>query len=598
MRRIFTTLISFVFVSLSLLAQDSLSIGYCMGECAKSGTIGREDKGEVSAAILIPREMLRKYVNNDLVAVRAGLTARVNIDSVVVWVRSNLDGENLAKGVIRKGGDPQIVRGWNLVTLKSALPITETTGDLYVGYTYYNRGVVYAVSVVGAGQPGSSFTNTQGVWNGLQQAGVLSIEALVVGDNLPMYDLGLSAVSIGPESTATDNTYYANMTVNNLALKDITGFGYRITRGDEMLATFQYSEPIERQRSKDIRITFESPSVIDPSDEVIFTITTLKDGEDIDSSNNSIIASFLFDRNVLVEEMTGEGCPNCPRVAGYMSIALEAKPEYADRVFAVCHHSYGKDWLSQGCDAPLNCLYNMDGSYFAPAVAINRSPYFTNRDGKQDNFFMPDNAKVLENYFDMEMEKPSQCTLSITATPNEDTTKVTLTIRGLKNVTFVTENKLLTVYVLENNIKAQAQAGATGQFVHDHVIRAYNSVWGDEIAWDGSGFTKEYTFDINKYGHPKSTVVKEVDPWKLNDLYFVAFISNYDEGNILNRAIENSASCKLIKGGSGGLSDVVSADSAVEIGRYALTGQQVGNDNKGICIVRYSDGSCKKVLLK
>ena len=45
-----------------------------------------------------------------------------------------------------------------------------------------------------------------------------------------------------------------------------------------------------------------------------------------------------------------------------------------------------------------------------------------------------------------------------------------------------------------------------------------------------------------------------------------------------------------------GIDAVISDETKAEIGRYSLQGHQVGKDYKGVVIVKYSDGSSKKLL--
>lgn len=45
-----------------------------------------------------------------------------------------------------------------------------------------------------------------------------------------------------------------------------------------------------------------------------------------------------------------------------------------------------------------------------------------------------------------------------------------------------------------------------------------------------------------------------------------------------------------------GVEDVKFDSEREEIGRYDMNGRVVGEDYKGLVIVRFSDGSCKKML--
>lgn len=582
-------------------AEDSLSIGYCLGEVSSSSIHGKDGKGEVSAAIHIPASMVKKFAGNSIVCVKAGLAARINIDSVKVWVRSTIDGDNLAEGIVIRNGNPKLLRGWNKVQLTTPVELKENSGELYIGYTYYQKSDVRGVSVVGKGNNGTSFVKINDSWVDLKDEGVLSIEGIITGENLPKYDLALNEVSMGSDLTISPKSYYARLNVTNKAVKSITGFDVIIKKDGSEIASVQCKEQIAPQETKNINITFNSAETLDPSEAIEFTITNLVEGTDQDMSNNSCLASFKFERNVLVEEFTTEQCPNCPRVAGYLHAALEEKAEYEKRVFAVCHHSaYRTDWLTQDCDEKLTWLFNDGGTTYAPAIMINRMPMFKPSYGTElsDNVFIPDSKMELVSYFDRELEKGADCTLNIQVSVNSDTTKVLLTINGQKNVAFNTENKMLTVYMIEDNIDARNQIGANGKFVHQHVIRAYNKTWGDEINWEGNSFSANYYFDINK-GNPDATDPKLKDAWKTKDLQFVAFVNNYDSTDKLNCAIENSAHAWLIQSVTDSIESTdCGKEEVTEVARYTLGGQRISDMQKGINIVKYSDGTTRKVVVR
>ncbi|GAB6983414.1 hypothetical protein JCM15908A_17890 [Prevotella dentasini JCM 15908] len=582
--------------------EDSLAIGYCMGEVAKASVYGKKDKGDVSAAIHLPAAMVKKYVGNRIASVRVGLASRVNVDSVRVWVRSGLDGANISEGLLKRSEGQKINKGWNEVELSAPVSIGNESGELYIGYTCYQRAEVYAISVVGSPRNGTSFINLNGKWEDIKDAGVLSIEGVFVGDKMPQYDLELNSVILGPKESVSPTTYYAKMNVTNLALRTVSDFKIRIADQNGEIAVVPCKESLASRELKTINIDFDAHRNFDTNEEITFTISELGEGTDEDLSNNSLVADFIFERNVLAEEFTTERCPNCPRVAGYLHSALEEKAEYKNRVFAVCHHSaYHTDWLTQDCDEPLTWLYNDKGTY-APAMMINRLPIFTPsapEDGAtSDNVFLPQSKIELMSYFDQEMERGANCMLSIRSEVNADTSKVNLTIVGQKNASFNTEGRFLTVYIIEDNIDARSQSGAQGKFVHQHVIRAYNSIWGDAIEWNKNTFTKTYSFDINK-GNPDAAKVRDRAAWKTKDLQVVAFINNYNPDDKLKSAVENSARVPLLQEVTDAISDVrKDAGSVKEVARYTVDGQKIESPRKGINIVKLSDGTMKKILVK
>ena len=160
---------------------------------------------------------------------------------------------------------------------------------------------------------------------------------------------------------------------------------------------------------------------------------------------------------------------------------------------------------------------------------------------------------------------------------------MTLVIKGEANNIYDTDNALLTVYVTEDNVKAQAQAGASGTYKHHHVIRAYNSTWGDKVTWDGTSFTATYDYDLDS-------------SWKQDDIKFVAFLNKHNANDPLDNRIENSINVSL--SATNGVEGVSTNNDAVEVARYNAAGQRIYGQQKGLNIVKLSDGRTLKVIVK
>ena len=93
---------------------SDMTLGYCNGETPSKGDISfSEADADVSAAIYIPAGTVNTFIGNELTGMRAALASRLNIESLTVWVRTSLDGENLTEQTITASSDPKIVKGWN-----------------------------------------------------------------------------------------------------------------------------------------------------------------------------------------------------------------------------------------------------------------------------------------------------------------------------------------------------------------------------------------------------------------------------------------------------------------------------------------------------
>ena len=87
----------------------------------------------------------------------------------------------------------------------------------------------------------------------------------------------------------------------------------------------------------------------------------------------------------------------------------------------------------------------------------------------------------------------------------------------------------ITIYVTENNVKAKAQTGATGDYYHQHLIRAYNSVWGEPIDFSGDNtFEYQWTFTLP-------------DGCNADNVGVVALLAQFDESDPSACVVENAA---------------------------------------------------------
>lgn len=217
---------------------------------------------------------------------------------------------------------------------------------------------------------------------------------------------------------------------------------------------------------------------------------------------------------------------------------------------------------------------------------FNREPDFDSYylQGKKDNVTIPGSADdfgtIVEYYLTQTL---ANAKLDMQVVPNADKSKVTLIIKGEANNLYDTDNALLTVYVTEDNVKAQAQAGAAGTYKHHHVIRAYNSTWGDKVTWDGTSFTATYDYNLDS-------------SWKQEDIKFVAFLNKHNANDPLDNRIENSINVSL--SATNGVEGVSTNNDAVEVARYNAAGQRIYGQQKGLNIVKLSDGRTLKVIVK
>lgn len=549
--------------------------------------------GENKVAICLSEDILKPYVGKNIVGMRFGLTEEIGNSSVSLFKQGGS-----APGAVCRNVDVQNgAVGWNEVKFDE--PYTIQAGEtLYAGYSYTQLSndkdyKSFPFSAVEEGLENQSLWvyckigNNAG-WNEFNMGGAnMSIQVLVEGD---FAEYAVLPEDFGTLKGGMNKDLSVAVKFMNNSKEAVSSLGYVVsvdgvagseqsvdvspTVGVGSYGTFKASVPCGNTEGlKEVKVE-------------VTKVNGHKNGASSTVANGKIsIADKMYERNVCIEEFTTEKCGNCPRVAGFLHTYLEeADPT---RVFAVCHHAgYYTDWLTKACDNKLLYLFNDNGGSFAPAMMFNREPAFDSQyaTGQKDNVTIPGSAaqiKTITNYY--LDETMADAKLDMTLTYDEGESKVIIVVTGESNKGYDTENALLTVYLTEDNVKAKNQSGAS-KFYHQHVIRDYNSNWGDPLTWNDNKFSATYEFDVD-------------EAWKKDDLKVVAFLNKHNTKNRLDNRIENVTGKDIIEKPTA-IESVGSADNAVEVARYNAAGQRINGKQKGLNIVKLSNGTTLKVVVK
>lgn len=570
---------------------SDMTLGYCNGEIPSKGDISfAEADADVSAAIFIPAGTVNTLTGNELTGMRAALASRLNIESLTVWVRTSLDGENLTEQTITASSDPKIVKGWN--TFKFDTPYKfdgKNTTGLYLGYTYHQKKSAFGIAAVSTPCNNAfyvKFGNSD--WENRSDQGCLSIEGFIQGDNLPKVNLQLMRIETPDVYIIDRGTLEIDGLVKNLATHTVTGFDVSVIVGGNRAATSHVDCDIPYNTTYDFNVTLPLgiTEVGTGEGKATVLIDNLTEGNDEDMTDNSLDCSFTiiqhdYTRRILVEEFTTEKCPNCPRVAGYMHEAL-AKEEFKDNVLAVCHHvGYYTDFLTTPFDSKYLWLFNQGGSTFAPAMMADRKVY-----ENESPIFNPTTQSEMEMIWRNHIDEPAFVSVNITAEYDAvEPDKIHVKVNGSKSMPELCDNPTLTVFLIEDDIAAKSQANGGTGYVHQHVNRAVNSTWGDPIVFNGDDYTYECEFALKNI-------------WNRDNLSIVAFVANYNENDPTDCEIQN-ANRILFSEITGTAIDSVWQGETTEPEYYTVSGTRVNKDNlqPGI-YVRLQSGKAQKTIIR
>lgn len=314
----------------------------------------------------------------------------------------------------------------------------------------------------------------------------------------------------------------------------------------------------------------------------------------------------------LVEHFTSWTCVYCPY--GYESLR-ELQKQRDDVAWVAIHGDQSADNPDPHtlADASPITQYSISGF---PSFNLNRF----NVGGSMIGVGMPStdptkNAEQFSKILDLEKDMaPAQLTLDMKSNfelaekPNLQDSKLTITVtgKGVKDASKVLNNAVLGLYITEDGLTGK-QYGKNGnswysKYNHDNTLIAIatENPWGDEIVWDGDNFEKTYEITI-----PKKTVSYTTG----KTLNAVAFVSlpfvieqdgkNYYNGDIDNVWVNQCFFMDINKGETTGIKTINGADSnATVVARFAADGTQISAPVKGVNILKMSDGTTRKVMVK
>ncbi|PIK20515.1 hypothetical protein CTI18_03825 [Prevotella intermedia] len=322
----------------------------------------------------------------------------------------------------------------------------------------------------------------------------------------------------------------------------------------------------------------------------------LKDVKGVENNHKVLYYKEVVARQkTLVEEYTSERCRNCYR--GVQNIK-ELKKRQPDMVMVAVH--LNETSFPDDVAAPesqfIKRMANVSG---IPSFACNRTAFIYN---KQETIANPNIAgesspeltQVIDNFYNF--SKKNTCvfsTLGIVNKYDKDSRKINITVtgRGVNKAKELLEDYALFVLVTENNVDGHQgdEGGYLVEVKHQDVLRGYVSdVKGDnDLVWEGDNFTKTYDFTIQ-------------NDWKPVDLEIVAFIAPKIKEigvNLESLAVQNCISEPLAKDPNA-IENVATDLPAKEVGRYNVKGQRISAPQKGINIVKFSDGKVLKEIVK
>lgn len=195
----------------------------------------------------------------------------------------------------------------------------------------------------------------------------------------------------------------------------------------------------------------------------------------------------VYPRNaILIDQFTGQACPNCPGGESALQNAIDQMTNPQAVVWVAHHVGYKYDDFTLEESSKLATYL---GVRFAPSMALNRM--------KQKGYgidaltFHPGYTK--KEILEEALNYPAFASLNVVRNYNPDTRHLSVTVSGETAKTSLNMN----VYLIQNEIIApQANGGAT--YHHQHVLRGFISKpLGDEVTPNSDGsYSKTFTYEV------------------------------------------------------------------------------------------------------
>jgi len=554
-------------------------------------------------------------IGKKIQAVRFYLRDKSGLKDVKIWLSKTLPS-NVSKAEVVKNlnladldaGDEGEKKLGKVNDVKLDAPYTVASEGVYVGVTFTvtstsTNGSQYPiVTGDGKGIKGSIFLRTSTSvknWGDFkdEKFGLLAMQVLLEGEYTQN---AAQPIDFGTLTTLPGKAKEFQLSIANGGSAGITNFDYTATvdgaTGAEKHVTL--SEPYKVYGGTTMaKITLE-PIAATGAKEVVITITKVNGAANEAAVKTAkgqlVVLSKELPRAVLVEELTGTGCPWCPR--GMAGMAKMAKT-FGEKFAGVALHNFNQtDPMTISYDRNLK----FDG---APNCRLNRGPgmdpYYGTGEDIADDFrkefdTLPYVGITLSGVYDKETDKvTAQATFEPLVSGNYKLAYV-LTADGLTgdgnawkqaNGYFQFDQNRL-----PDDLKPYGKGGEFGQ-------KMFKGVFDDvAIASSFSGAAVDLPAltenNIVKNSYTLALPTKQPLRKAINveKMHVIAFLLDA-QGKVVNAV---KAPVKDVLGVNG----VIASENIKEVARYTIDGRRINEPQAGINIVKMSDGTTVKVLVK
>lgn len=567
--------------------------------------------GNNKVAMVLTADDLAPYYGKKIAGVRFNLGQGETANGVFVQNLKIADGQ-ITEATSLVSSDESVTSAagakntgeWHEVMFDQKVELNSSFEGLFVGYNYKQKSNNYPIGVsskvegpfyIYANIPASKGGNGED-WYQINSGGYgLSIQLIVEGDFAPN---AVRPLDFGEFTVVKGKSKNVAVSLWNIGSK-LTSIDYTIALDGKAGAEqhLDFGKDFGLGGTHSVEIPFAAASELGAST-VTLTITKVNGEENACVKNSATGTLYTVEREFVkrsvVEQFTGTGCGNCP--SGHVAMH-NMHNLYGDQFIGIALHQFNSS------DPMYNASYDL-GFTGAPQCMVNRSSGVLAPYGQ-----MPEVLKA-------SLDEIALTDVTVTGTFAEEDTKV--------NATASVESLVAGDYNIAFMLTADGLTGTTKSWKQSNYFckggGRYNSQASmpDDLKflWDmGSSYVETYNDVLiassyvssnnkatlptlvangtvsSEYTMKMPTKVALKKALKLNQVYVVALLLDKKTG-----AIVNAGRARVT--GSTGIENVNNSSEATVVARYNVNGVQIAAPVKGINIVKMSDGTTRKVLVK
>lgn len=514
MKKITKCLLLFLFLCAPLCGQEAVSLE--LGNCTKSvvtyESLGNKTK-EGGAALFYPASTMRMYAGCRLTGFFVHVSNWKNVETLRVFVARQLDADPLAVREVKPESG-----GWLYVPL--AEPYVPDGGAVYVGYTVKGSSFL---SYAKARETNEEWVDRGGGKGWEKYGDIYSAACYAVVEPgpdapLPACNVRLKDVRF-PACAVVGQPVSVQATVSNLGTATVESLALTFHMGGESVVRSVEGLYIPSLESR--LLTLGGVTLTEEGEPAFSVAVSAVNGQpDADPTDNGSPAVSLIcrkeftPRKMLLEVFSTENCTACP--AGHQ--LLDRFFEDDSRVVEMGHHA---GFYTDGLTVPVSLEYEWfykPWQLYAPAMMMDRTNFCGNYPGYADaeTPVLGLKEELLAPLSEYALSVPAYVSLALDVRPGGHERGLCVRVEGesLLPIPDGTDTRLY-VFLTEDSVYSESQAGASGGFYHRHAVRAsLTDTWGQPVDARG-GFSAEFTADMP-------------DAWNASRMRAVAFVAAYD----------------------------------------------------------------------